>query len=96
MSRTRLSKSQVAPGAIGTGHLGSDVIQALLHVGDTEDANKHVWFKPSLGELAVKTTGGWQAVNKELVADSINGLKFRVSNGKLQVSADGGSTWADV
>jgi hypothetical protein len=96
MSRTRLSKNQVAPGAIGTGHLGADVAQALLHTGDTEDTSKHIWFKPASGELVVKTTGGWQKVNGELAADSINGLKFRVSNGKLQVSADGGSTWGDV
>jgi len=95
MARTRLSKEQVAHGAIGIEHLDSNVIQALLHVGEIEDPNKRVWFNPSLNELAVKTTGGWQKVEKG-AAESINGLKFRIDNNKLQVSVDGGATWADV
>lgn len=95
MARTRLNKGQVAHGAIGIEHLGSDVVQALLHVGDIEDPSRRVWFNPSLNELAVKTTGGWQKVEKG-VAESINGLKFRIDNDKLQVSADGGTTWIDV
>lgn len=96
MPRTRLSRKQVASGAIDKVHLNSETLSKLIHIGSSEDVNKHVWFNPSSNDLMVKTPGGWRAINKEFAAESVNGLKFRVSDGRLQVSVDNGLTWNDV